>query len=113
MLNAMRLDSKHIAEKRINPTSRTMGATPPKKHTGRYKKDEMSKGRSCRHKSRCNVCVTKMPLLSPGPLCVLFFFFSVFFFFLVLVHTRTEITAASKIKKKKKKKGWRGDGYIP
>lgn len=45
MLNAMRLDSKHIAEKRINPTSRTMGAKPPREHTGRYKEDEMSKGR--------------------------------------------------------------------
>lgn len=45
MMNAMRLDSKHIAEKRINPTSRTMGAKPPKEHTGRCKKDEMSKGR--------------------------------------------------------------------
>lgn len=87
MLNAMRLDSKHIAEKRIDPTSRTMGAKPPKEHTGRYKEDEMSKGRSCRHKSRCNVCVTKMPLLSPGPLCVLFFCFSFFFLFLSLFTT--------------------------
>lgn len=41
----MRLDSKHIAEKRINPTSRTMRAKPLKEHTARYKKDEMSKGR--------------------------------------------------------------------
>lgn len=53
-------------------------------------------------KSRCNVCVTNMPLLSLGPLCVPFFFFFRFFFFSfrILVHTRIEITAASKMKNK-------------
>lgn len=82
MLNAMRLDSKHITEKRINPTSRTMGAKPLKEHTGRYKKDEMSKGRSCRHKkSLQRVRYKYASFIARSFVRAFFFFFSFLLFF--------------------------------
>ncbi|KAL7907199.1 hypothetical protein GGI35DRAFT_82316 [Trichoderma velutinum] len=83
-MNAMRLKSKHIAEKTKSTSKLIIKRTGPGMPAAE-RNETFLKVVSCRHKSRCNICITRMPLYRQVFLYALFPYLLLLFFFSSLV----------------------------